>query len=296
MNRFKYALVMFLMCSSFNSFSYDFYKIFDEYNTTEHKLKNRMIASCEQWIKLEKRKPLLIKKTYFNKIGLPDSVLAFDENSNISDRLYFSYDRNGKIHSILGTAQGIYLKNEFEYLEDNNTIIKVYLKLDDEFILFYTKYFVFKNGKPFEQYRIGALENDTTEYLLFNESGKELYARNMFYANNVAEQFWEWDEDMLHTEIFELDGGNKKLIETIEFDAKGNALKKMEPKRNTPSFYSVFDTEGKMIESFSFAYKTIYKYNAQGYLTEEIAENIFKESIDKNLPEFVTMEYKYHFR
>jgi len=274
------------------AYGQELYKVFAQYNTPEHKAQNKQLLYSEQWMKFEKQKAQLITKEYFNLQGLPDSILFFDEEKNIDNRVQFNYDEKGRIALISGATHGPLAKNEFEYINERQTI---YVYLGDTDILFRIKHIVLKNEMPLVAYTIDPATKDTTELIRYNKNGKQVYSMDRFGADHL-EQVFEWNEDNTKVNIFKIEGEDRKLEETHFYNSRGNLLKRVGANEQKILSSFTYDDDGKVTESFSFIYKNTYFYNNRGYLVKTLAENLVKEAIDKNLPEFIETEYKYQFR
>lgn len=290
----KLSLGVWLMIFSLQSYGQELYDIFESYNTEANKTRNKALLSAEQWTKTDKGKSRLIRRDYFNARGLPDSIVFFDGRAT-GDRFLFNYDENYQVTLITATVYGTRVKNEFEYRGDHR-IIHTYLSPEDSFVLFQTKHILLKAGKPALEYTIEGLSKDTSEIIYYNENGKEQYAKSDLGDEFIREQVFEWNKENTRVDIFELREGKRELTEIHCYDTKGNLLKKMEADGVTLSASFEYDEENKMTRSAYFAYVNNYVYDEQGYLKAIHSENVIKKSIDKNLPEFVQVEFKYRFR
>lgn len=290
----KLSLGICLMIFSLQSSGQELYDIFESYNTEANKTRNKALLSAEQWTKPDKEKSRLTKKDYFNTRGLPDSIVFF-EGRAAGNRFLFHYDENDRVVLITGTVYQTPIRNEFEYRADHR-IIHTYLRSEDSFVLFQTKHIIFKAGKPALEYTIEGLSKDTSEIIYYNENGKEQYARSDLGDEFIREQVFEWNEENTRVDIFELREGKRELTGIHYYDTKGNLLKKMESDGTSLLAAFEYDEENRMTRSAYFAYVNNYMYDEKGYLKAIHSENVIKESIDKNLPELVQIEFKYRFR
>lgn len=290
----KLSLGICLMIFSLQSSGQELYDIFESYNTAINKTRNKALLSAEQWTKPDKEKSRLTKKDYFNTRGLPDSIVFF-EGRAAGNRFLFHYDENDRVALITGTVYQTPIRNEFEYTDDHR-IIHTYIRPEDSFVLFQTKHTIFKAGKPALEYTIEGLSKDTSEIIYYNENGKEQYAKSDLGDEFIREQVFEWNEDNTRLTIFELREGDRELTEIRYYDTKGNLLKRMETDDITLIASFEYDEESKMTTSSYFTYKNNYVYDEKGYLKAIHSENVIKESIDENSPEFVQIEFKYQFR
>lgn len=290
----KLSLGICLMIFSFQSSGQELYDIFESYNTAANKTRNKALLSAEQWRKSDKEKSRLTKREYFNARGLPDSIIFFDGRTT-GDRFLFNYDENYQVTAISATVYGTQVKNEFVYTDDHR-IIHTYVRPEDSFVLSETKYTIYKAGKPALEYTIEGLSKDTSEIIYYNENGKEQYAKSDLGDEFIREQVFEWNEDNTMLTIFELREGDRELTEIRYYDTRGNLLKRMKADGTSLLASFEYDEENKMTISSFFTYKNNYVYDEKGYLKAIHSENVVKESIDKNLPEFVQIEIKYQFR
>jgi hypothetical protein len=275
------------------------YELFINLTNKENLIQHKKINTIIEYQSEQNGKKIKTEVHGFFKNGYPNFMYQFNKQGEITAKKEFVYDTLGQIKSIETYQNELHNSStEFEINKAGQVITYkeyIYSSYDGEktslwnTVIEYNPNLTIRKSIKIE----GSLE-DTVEVNFYNDYGvKTKTIRNMSGLLTIKIEY-AYNKDS--TEMLEKHYENDTTIyTTIIHRYKDNKeVERIDPATSQMPFYWIYDELGRVIETNeAFFYKTYYKYNSDGFITNKKLEVLFSDSDMKDLPMDIEFSYEY---
>lgn len=275
------------------------YELYMSLTTKETLLQHQKINTITEYQSEKKGEKIKTIVQQFLRNGYPSFIFQFNAQGQIATKTEFIHDTLGYIKSIETYKNEIHNSStEFEVNQVGQIISYtdyVYSSYDGK------KTFVWKTLLEYnpnltikKSIKQQGYKRDTSEINFYNDYGVK--TKTIWNMGGLRTTKIEYAYNKDSTEMLEKHYENDTTIYTtiIHRYKDKKEVEKIDPTTSKKPFYWKYDKLGRVIETNeAFFYKTYYKYNSDGFMTNKTVEVLFSDSDMKDLPKKIEFIYEY---